>query len=322
MRESQQSTVDSRQSRGVVAICALVLGLAGCPAGGGSSSPVPAAKKATANTTVEIRTASVGLSGLDMASDGTLWVVPERQRLLIPIAANGDTGPVVPLTGIPDGVDTESVAWLGKGEVALGLEAPKEGLVMINGKRCDVGIMVLDAAASSLRLARCLALPMARWNMSPEPNRGVEGLCHAGGLLAAALETVVERGGKRVAPMGVYDLNRKVWQAHTIAMSSEAKLKGKISALHCDVAPSQEGGLTVTAVERHFQVRRVVRYQVPANAGATPLAPTVLLNLTAAGIKGDNPEGLVRLDNKRWAVINDNHYGRQMGPSYLATFEL
>jgi hypothetical protein len=283
---------------------------------------MPAAKKAKTNTTVEIRTKSVGLSGLDMASDGTLWVVPERQRLLIPVMSNGDTGPALPLTGIPAGVDTESVAWLGEGAVALGLEAPKEGLVIIDGRRCDVGIMAFDAATSSLRLARCLALPMARWNMSPEPNRGVEGLCHAGGLLAAVLETVIERGGKRVAPMGVYDLNRKVWQAHTIALSSEAKLKGKISALHCEVAPSPKGGLTVTAVERHFLVRRVVRYQVPANVGATPLAPAVLLDLAAAGIKGDNPEGLVRLDDKRWAVINDNHYGRQMGPSYLATFEL
>lgn len=301
--------------------------LAGCPVGNGrapSSTPAgPVADpKLMDHHSVVIRTEAVGLSGLAQAPDGKLWVVPERQRLLIPVLATGQVEPAVPLNGIPEGVDTEAMAWLDRGRVALGLESTSQGLVMIQGVRCDVAIMAWNEKDRAFDLAQCLALPMKRWDLTPRPNRGVEGLCSAGDLLAASLETVLDRDGVRAAPLGVYDLKRGTWQAHALALSSSAAQKGKISALHCDLAAAPAEGLRLLSVERHFDVRRLVSYAVPPRATQPPLLPTVVADLAVMGIKGDNPEGLVRMKSGRWAVINDNHYGRQMGLSYLSFLKL
>ena len=103
-------------------------------------------------------------------------------------------------------------------------------------------------------------------------------------------------------------------------MTSTAAQKGKISALHCE--PSVAGWLRLVAVERHFGVRRLVSYQVPLEIGQQTLAATVVADLNAIKLRGDNPEGLVRVDSRRWAVINDNHYGRRMGPTYLSFLTL
>ena len=57
-----------------------------------------------------------GLSGLALDDHDILWAVPERDRKLVEITlspTNGVTIALHPIDGVPDGVDTEGLAWLG-----------------------------------------------------------------------------------------------------------------------------------------------------------------------------------------------------------------
>jgi len=269
---------------------------------------------------VEVRTAAVGISGLDRDPAGQLWVVPERDQRLIPVGLDGAVGSPVPFQGIPTEVDTEAVAWLGPGRIALGLESPSEGAALIGGERCDLAIMERKGAGP-FRLVRCLAMPLAAWSLTPRPNRGAEGICHAGARLAAAYETVLERDGQRLAALAVHDLAAGTWRRFSLLLTSDASQKGKISALHCEPGPA--GALRLATIERHFGLRRLVLYDIPAGGGdGEVLRARRIVQLSEAQVAGANPEGLCRLDRGRWAVINDNHYGRRQGPTILSVLKV
>ncbi len=273
-------------------------------------------------TSVQLQITAEGISGLDRGPSGQLWIVPERQREVIPIQNDGSAGPALPIRGIPEGVDTESIAWLEGGRLALGLEAPRAGTVKVGGVRCDVGILAREADGP-LRLTECLSLPLRFWRLKARPNQGVEGICRAGGQLLATLETVLQLGGKRYTPLALYDLQHKTWRGFSLGLSSDADQKGKVSALHCRQA--EDGALHVYAVERHFKVRRLLYFKVPPGGGteeAKALRPQRMVNLQASKLGGPNPEGLCRLDSERWAIVNDNHYGRRQGDTFLSVLRI
>src|SRR5437764_14523404 len=60
-----------------------------------------------------------GISGLAAGEHGELWMIPERDHFLV----SYDAGKVqtFPLTGVPDGVDTEDIPYLGDDTLALGM---------------------------------------------------------------------------------------------------------------------------------------------------------------------------------------------------------
>lgn len=267
---------------------------------------------------LELRTRVVGLSGLALGPGGRLWAVAEKQHLVLPLSLTGVVGEPLSVSGLDRELDLEAAAWLPGSTtwnslLAVGLESPRATGVTVGSQACDVGLFS-RSEHGGMRRQRCLAFPYKLWGVTPQRNRGIEGLCRAGPLLVAALETPLERGDQRLSALGVYHLERKSWQGHTLLLSSGAALRGKLSALECRPGPG--GAVEAWAIERHFEVARLLHFTLPARPVDRPLRPTVVRDLRA--LLGDlNFEGLALLPDGRMVLLNDNFYGRRRGPSML-----
>jgi hypothetical protein len=89
--------------------------------------------------------------------------------------------------------------------------------------------------------------------------------------------------------------------------------QGKISALACHRSST---GVRLVAIERHFEVSRVLRFPVDnETASGKMITPRILLDMqpTPDG-RLPNYEGIL-WENDGWWMISDNHYGRITGPT-------
>lgn len=252
---------------------------------------------------VVLSAAPDGLSGLARDGDGTLWAIAESAGPLVRI--EGTRGVTVPLEGVPEGVDTESIAWIDGDRFAIGTES------MDTVRDADV-ILIAEVEGDRASVIDRVLLPYSRLGVSAEENHGIEALCAAGGRLFAVMEQVRVVGRSRRAPLAIYTLADRTWQVREIILGSET---GKIAGLACRARGER---IEAHAVERHFAVMRIVRFELdPSSRGV--ITPTIVRNLDARlegdpnleGIEydGDTADGLV--------LIVDNHYRRRTGANEL-----
>jgi hypothetical protein len=253
-----------------------------------------------------------GISGMTRDEAEVLWLAPERNRVLVAVEPSGAVRTVA-LEGIPDGVDVESIACLGDGRFALGTESN----VVASGSetRASGQIYLAHLEGERAVVTEPLEIDVHMWGgMLLRENQGVEGLCRAGGFLVAAIETVIERDGQRVAPIGLYDLGRKRWQPLLLRLTT---MTGKVSAVACRL---REAALDVVAVERHFGVLRLLRFRL--RDGDDLLTPRIVADLDAfVAVDALNFEGIEFGDDGALVMAVDNQYTRITGPNELVTIE-
>ena len=246
-----------------------------------------------------------GISGVAQARDGLYWAVPERDRVLLAMRRDGGRLVVdrrIPLYGVPKGADTESVAFLGPGRVALGTEALGEG-------RPSDAVLLVEIGTATASVTGQIALPYGGWGLRAQTNRGVEGLCFAGGRLVAAAETVILVNGRRHAPVARWDPDTRKWTHFTLRLMSET---GKVSALTC--RPGAAGRIEVLAIERHFGVSVVVRFEVPVDGPGGRLEPTIVADVGPMFDETPNLESLERSGDDL-VLIADNQSRTISGPA-------
>lgn len=270
-------------------------------------SAAPAGPRPARVDRAPIDVAIDGLSGLAIDGDGVPIAVAEGGEALVAIGPRGARA--IPLVGVPDGVETESIAWLGGDRFALGTES------MDVGRTADA-ILIVERGPERARVVDRVALPYSVLGVRGEENHGIEGLCFApgerGGTLIAAMENVASRDGARWAPLGVRE-GDGAFRRVLLRLGSET---GKISALDCR---RRGDAIDVIAIERHFGVMRIVQFDL--RAGVDRVTPRVVYDL-AGRLEGDpNLEGIARAGDELLLVV-DNHYGTRQGPNELVRVPL
>lgn len=256
-------------------------------------------------TRVELDTAGVhGLSGLAVDADGTLWTVAERGAAAFAITLDGARATAVryPIEGVPDGEDLEAVA-MAPGGLWVGTEGRERGVARVFALVRDGARLVVTGAPIELRPDEV--------GVEVGANHGTEGVCAVGDVVAIALETAGQDARGRWAPVVVIDRARGTRVVHRVRLSSAT---GKLSALDC----WREGEtLRAMAIERHFEVTRVLRFTLDA---AVEITPMVALDL-GPELRGTlNLEGLARLPDGRVVAVVDNQYRTITGPDELLVF--
>ncbi len=266
----------------------------------------PPSKYSASKTTWPAESAR-GISGLARAGQRYL-AVPERERVLVPfeVTERGVSRmPTIPLIGVPDDLDVESLAVIDGGLIALGTEARLT-------ERVRDRILIASIGKQGAKVESELSFDYAPYGMRAEANRGVEGLCFADGRLVAAAEQVIVEKGARFTPVQSYDFKEKRWAQYRLHLTSET---GKISGLSCT---KTERAREVFAIERHYSVSRILRFTLPLLDTGGVIEPELAVDLTEI-YPGDTPnfEGIERLDDGRLLLISDNDHGGVKGPTHL-----
>jgi len=244
-----------------------------------------------------------GMSGLALDDRGVLWAVPERDRRFVELTLDGQVT-MHPMIGFPDHVDTEGVAWLGPGKFAITTEGQDEPTATV---------IYAELQGDKLVATRTRALTSAELGVTLTLNKGAEGACGRGDDVIVGIEQVGRfPNGTRWAPIA--RLRGDVLTLTRLELTSET---GKISSLDCTIDPN--GTAHVWAIERHFGVSRILRFELPL--GATQVTPRVTLDLSDILQDSLNLEGIVQLPDGRLVAINDNQSRSVEGPSELVIFE-
>lgn len=269
---------------------------------------------ATPHRVVTFDRPPAGISGSAWGDGGELYAIAERERRLVVFAERDGEWKVVrtlPVVGIPSGLDTESLAYLGKGRFAVGTES-------LDPRRSSDRIFWLQVKHDRAVIEGGVELPYRLWNLSARPNKGIEGLCAAGPYLVAALEQSEEVNGARYAPLAVARLEApEEWTPHRVRLTSKT---GKISGLHC--TPSHDG-VQVLALERHYGTCQVLRWAMPPLKTGLWEPTVVLTPFSLLGERRDverrpNFEAVVQDDSGRMILLSDNHTrGKVDAPTML-----
>ncbi|MCK6549377.1 esterase-like activity of phytase family protein [Myxococcota bacterium] len=278
-----------------------------------------------------------GLSGLASDGRGRFFAVPERTRRLLVFTAT--SAPVLrssttAIEGIPDGTDLESLAWIGTSSSGESFVAGTES--QLADRETDV-LYLGNLARGTLTFTPAFELAYAPFALRAEVNRGLEGLCVAGGVLIAAAETVgTDEKGRRFAPIAALSLPavlpspaapaalarpeapalvRGPWHTARLWLTTD---RGKISALSCRTGP--KGSIEVLAIERHYELSRILAFTWPptaaASGGPTDITPELWLDLAPPfGTEVPNFEGLERVSDSEVVLVADNDFGRALGPT-------
>ncbi|MEC9070937.1 MAG: esterase-like activity of phytase family protein [Myxococcota bacterium] len=249
-----------------------------------------------------------GVSGLARHADGSLWLSPERQRALIRQDPSGTSMQIYPLEGVPEGLDTESIAWLPDGRLALGTErVAHRGEDPILFARIEGERVVVEEET--------LSFSYAPWGLTAQPNRGLEGLTLAGDWLIALSEMDPEDAGERRAPLGAYNLKESRWEHTLVSLTSPT---GRMSAIDCVLTDG--GALHCLAIERHYGVSRVLSFHLHF-----PLAPVTnpacVQNLTPHIGGRTNMEGVLQGSAGTGLLVNDNSSDPKTVPTALYAYE-
>lgn len=262
---------------------------------------------------VELATAP-GLSGLAADRSGALWTVAERAAAVYRVVLGEAGAPALQrleVRGVPSGTDLEGLAVLtedasGPVRFALGTEGQLAG---------RAAVLVAERRGDALEVVSTIELPSAVVGLELSGNQGAEGVCGAGEVIFAAIEGAGQDQGRRWAPVvrivaGVPEATYRVWLTSSV---------GKLSALDCRVAA--DGTVTALAIERHFEVTKLLRFSL---GEARDITPEVVLDLGPVLRSGLNLEGLAWLDagplaGKVVAAV-DNQWRTITGPSELLVF--
>lgn len=271
--------------------------------------------------------ALVGVSGAALRGRSELLLAPERtgQLLVVPVTSEGLGPPrAVPIEGAPTGADIEAIAVFDAEHVLLGTESQAE--------RSTDPILLTRLGEEKAVVLRAIPFDYGRFGLRASRNQGIEGLCAVGGVVVAASEAVDTQDGRRLALVGTLRVDREAELVpHRVALRSSS---GKLSALACR---ARRGAIEVHAIERHFGIARLVRFELPLDPWSS--APTgealeaALVRDLAPLLSGSgdsevasalglgptsgppNIEGLTWIGAGALLAITDNHYGRRTGPT-------
>jgi len=297
---------------------AYVLALACACGGGAPESEHPESREPATVTDVHRQELNVdaitGLSDLSRDAEGRTWAVAERKRVALRVDRPGAAPVEVPIRGVPEELDTEGMAWIDRDRVAFATESD-------HGARTSDAIFIARLGADGFDVVERRDLDYSIWPLDPIGNQGLEGLCRAGGFLVAAVETVIANPEERFAPVGVHELATGRWTPLLVRLTSRT---GKISALSCVERPDHT--IDVLAIERHFEVARLIRFRIPAHLQARKpplaLAPVVVADLAPAMIHQENFEGLLWDGAAAISLVVDNDWTTITGPNLLLTATL
>ncbi|HJL04201.1 MAG TPA: SdiA-regulated domain-containing protein [Polyangiaceae bacterium LLY-WYZ-15_(1-7)] len=281
---------------------AALLGLLGCPrADPRFPRPRPLDVEAT------------GLSGLTVDGEGALWAVPEDARSLLRIDPRTGAIRTIPLRGVPEGAETESITWLEGRRFALGTERGEDG-------RSGDDILVVAVLEDAAHVQERILYPYGLWSLEGDHNTGIEGLCHVDGALFVAAEVVGLDRGRRFAPLARRGRNGQ-WTTYRLWLTT---VEGKLSALAC--RPAGPDAVELFAIERHFGTTRVLRARVSvASTLGEDVQPEVLADLDG-WIREQDPspnfEGIALLPGRLVLVLDNRYQGRVTQPNALHELDL
>jgi hypothetical protein len=273
----------------------------------GSGKTMDAERAASLFSEVPVETAN-GLSGLAVDDDGALWTVAERDAKAYLLTLDGTKPPKVQtfnVEGIPDGSDIEAIGWLGKGRFVFGTEGRQAGVATV---------LLADERGSRMIVTGTISIPEERLGLKIEANHGVEGVCGAGTSIIAAIEETAVANGKRWAPIVRID-NGAIAQVHKLWLTSKT---GKIAGLDCQRAA--DGAIHLLAIERHFEVTRLLSFTLPATADGD-ITPSIALDLDTVLNGKLNLEGIAWLPDGSVVAVVDNQYRTISGPNELVMFK-
>ena len=280
---------------------------------GADTEPAPEAPvRLVAGARTDLGLAGVsGLSDLTRDDRGRLWAVAERKRVAVEVT---DPPRAITLVGVPPGLDTEGIAWLGKGRFALSTEA--------DGPRTADPVLVAERRGNRLQVVASHPLEYRAWPLSPTPNQGIEGICRAGDRVVLAVETVREDGHARYAPVAVMDLATGSVAPFWVRLTSAHGKLSAVSCMHRRAAGGHPARIDVLAIERHFGVARLVRFALPGRPApghppVTVAARVIADLLPLEGANHENFEGLVWDGGRNVALVVDNDWKTITGPNLL-----
>jgi hypothetical protein len=294
----------------ILAVLGLVVGAVGCGA-----PTIDKERAAKLFTEVPVDAAN-GLSGLAADSGGALWTVAERAARAYRVTLDADLVPKVEtfeVRGVPEGTDLEGIAVLDSEEVpvrfAFGTEGQEDG---------KATVLLAERVDQVITVSKAVDLPAQAVGIDLKQNQGAEGVCGYGTTLFAAIAGAGIDMRKRWAPV-VRIVDGQVAQLYRLWLTSE---QGKLSGLDCRVA--SDGSASVLAIERHFEVTKVLRFWLPASApGSMPqdITPEVALDLSPVLRSGLNLEGIAWTRDGTVAAVVDNQWTTITGPSELVVFK-
>jgi len=300
---------------------ALALALAGAACSkspGASGGGIDRERAAALFTEVPVDTAP-GLSGLATDASGRLWTIAERAYRAYRITLDASLRPAIetfPIEGIPAGLDLEGIAVLDGSRFALGTEGHDDGAATI---------LVAELRGTVLAVTQSIDLPESSVGIHLQKNFGAEGVCGAGDMIVVAIEGAGVDAGRRWAPV-LQIKNGVITRRHRVWLTTQT---GKLSGLDCTIAA--DGTVSSWAIERHFEVTRLLRFTLPpagagagsagsGAAGSDDVTPTVSLDLAAVLHGKLNLEGIAQLPDGRIVAIIDNQWKTITGPSELLVF--
>ena len=252
-----------------------------------------------------------GLSGIAIDDAGAIWTESERDDSVFRIVLDGTrvaSSTRYTIVGAPAHSDLEAIAWLGPGKLAFGTEGQSDD-------RAQIVTADVDEASHTITIARTIDVPKDRLGLTIRPNDGVEGLCGAGDVVIAAIESTATDEHGRWAPIVRMDLATGAVDVTHVALTSD---KGKLSSVDCTLAP--DGSATLLLIERHFAVTKLLRAELPAHPPAR-LEPKVAIDLEPVLNGTLNLEGIGALKDGRVVAVVDNQYDRITGPNELLVFK-
>jgi hypothetical protein len=285
-------------------VLALVVALVAC--GRTERGPIDREKARALFAEVPIADSPHGMSDLAIDDRGRLWAIPERDPTVLELELAGGSvvGTRHAIDGVPAGMDTEGIGWLGGRRFALALEGAHVPAAAI--AFAELG----DDGRLSIKSTRVLTA--GELGVEPTTNRGLESICGRGDELLTATENAgTFPDGTRWAA-----LVRVRGEALHVTKLRLTSKEGKISALHCTLA--DDGTAEVVAIERHFGVCRILRFAVGRDDAE--VTPVIDLDLTAILRDALNLEGIARLPDGRLVSINDNQSRTAKGPTELLVF--
>lgn len=274
--------------------------LVGC----GSGGTIDRERAVALFSAVPIETAP-GLSGLAVDDSGAIWTVAERDEKAYRITLDGTRAvtQTLAITGVPDGDDLEAIAVLGGGKLAFGTEGRKDGVATV---------LLAEHRDGAVAVTGKIELPEARVGIELENNHGAEGVCGVGETIVVAIEGAGQQGGKRWAP--VVRIERgEILRTYRVWLTTQT---GKLSALDCRL--DDDGAISVLAIERHFEVTKMLTFTLGPAEDITPaesldLGPVLKGTLNLEGIVWTKDGGVVAVVDNQWKGIT--------GPSELLVFK-
>ncbi len=244
---------------------------------------------------------AVGISG-SCGDEDVRWLVAERNGHLLRVDRTSEITSIA-IEGVPPGHDLEGLA-CGEGRFFISTETEEVG-------RTKDRVLVVEVEVDIARVVDTLIFQYPA-PMKAGVNQGLEGLCIAGGWLIAAGEILrTNTAGVRQAPI----LRQKIGETdtflHWVNLSSRT---GKISGLDC----RERGGIIeVFAIERHFEVSRVLQFELSSAASES----RTIVDLAHLIRESENFEALVVGSDGRVWLGNDNQYKTITGPSEETALE-